>query len=84
MLEVVHLVRTTRRDRIEAIAEVAKRHHVARETVADKCCRRLSLNTTAFDMLLNEPGLSGLERALRKQYPEYATVIAQVVRALRR
>lgn len=84
VLEVVQLARTTKRDRVEAVSEVARRHHVEPPTVADACTRRLKLNVAGFDLLIAEPRLSGLERLLRSRYPGHDAAIRQFIGRLRR
>lgn len=79
ILEVVELVRTHDRTRNEATVEVARRHQIRRETVADKYGRQLDLNTTGFDMLMGEPHLKGLRQRLIAKFPQFRL---QVERAL--
>lgn len=84
VLEVVELMRTTRRDRVEAVAEVARRHRIESPTVADACTRRLKLNMAGFDLLVAEPQLGGLERCLRSRYPGHDSAIRKSIARLRR
>lgn len=84
VLEVVELVRTRHRERVTAVAEVARRHHVEPPTVADACTRRLNMNTARFDALVAEPGLSGLELLLRSKFRGHEAAIGGAIARLRR
>ena len=84
ILEVVEEVRRTGKPRVAATLDVARRHRVTRETVADKYGRQLGLSTNGFDMMLGEPGLGALERLLVSKFPEHAAEVRERLAPLRR
>lgn len=74
-LEVVSCMRQLGVERTTATRLVAKRHGVARETVADKYCRQLGLTAYQLDRMLAESNLEQLSARLRTNFASFSSEI---------
>lgn len=75
VLEVVRLVKTSSRSRVDATHLVANRHHIAFQTVLDKYCRQLGFTASEFDDLLRSPGLTELKQVLKKRFSRHSDLV---------
>jgi len=76
ILEVVSEVKKFGRTRQDATRIVAKRNNTTPQTIIDKYCRQLGKKANEFDMLLNEPGLRGLNMILSGKYSNHRQLIS--------
>ena len=75
VIEVAFLVYGKGYDRPGATRYVARKHGVYPQTVLDKYCRQLNLNTRQFDLLLEQPELKDLKNILKSKFPDYSKFI---------
>ncbi|GAB2498963.1 hypothetical protein GCM10027084_10230 [Pseudoxanthomonas sangjuensis] len=77
IIEVALLVKKRAYDRVSATKLVADKHKVTPNTVLDKYCRQLGLNTQKFDRLLDQPGLKELKTLLQSKFNAHADLIGK-------
>ncbi len=79
IIEVATLVHDRAYDRPSATRYVAKQHNVNPQTVLDKYCRQINLNTKEFDRLLEQPELTDLKKILKSKFPGYSQLIDEIL-----
>lgn len=80
ILEVARLVCGGAYTRTAATQFVAKQHGVTPQTVLDKYGRQLQLTATQFDQLLEQKGLSDLQRILKLKFAAHSELIDDVLK----
>jgi len=83
ILWVAYAVRRLGLTRHDATNLVARHLGLTAQTVQDKYCRQLGVRAEGFGVMLQEPDLSHLARALRFKFPEQAAVITELLPQLR-
>jgi hypothetical protein len=68
ILEVIHEVRKSGRDRREATAVVTQRRNTAPQTVIDKYCRQLGKRAYEIDRLLEDQNIGELKALLERKF----------------
>ncbi|NWF99146.1 MAG: hypothetical protein HXY52_09500 [Nitrospirae bacterium] len=75
ILEVIHEVKKSGRDRREATAVVAQRRNTAPQTVIDKYCRQLGKRAYEIDRLLEDQNIGELKALLERKFVNHREVI---------
>jgi hypothetical protein len=75
ILEVIHEVKKSGRNRREATALVAQRRNTAPQTVIDKYCRQLGKRAYEIDRLLEDQNLGELRALLERKFVNHRDLI---------
>ena len=75
ILKVIFLIKVKGLSRNHATRTVARENSIYPQTVIDKYCRQLTLDTRQFDILMNETGLTELKNILLNKFSNYKSVI---------
>lgn len=75
ILEVIHEVKKSGRNRREATNLVAKRRNTAPQTVIDKYCRQLGKRAYEIDRLLEDQNLGELRALLERKFVNHRELI---------